>query len=156
MAVREGTTALARLHNELDRMFEDFAAPFPAFPVFRPFQVAGFMPEGGRWMPAIDFYEKDNHLVVEAEVPGILKENLKVGCTDHTLTIQGETKKEEEEKKEGYYRAERRYGMFYRAVPLPEDVDYGKAEAKYENGVLRVMLPKVPRPETAPRTIPLQ
>ena len=136
LQTREAGTPLARLHDEIDRMFEDFR--FPALP--------SLWPERGRWTPAINVYEKENNLIVEAELPGIPKDAVKINCTDHTLTIQGETKKEEEEKKEGFYRMERRYGSFYRSVALPESVDYGKAKAEFTDGVLKITLPMTAKP----------
>jgi HSP20 family protein len=143
---------LTRLHDEIDRMFQEFTVPsfFGLLP-------AGYPPEvgRGRWAPALDVYEKGNDLIVEAELPGIPKEAVKINCTDHTLIIQGETKKETEEKKEGYYRAERRYGSFYRTVPLPETVEYGKAKAEFRDGVLKITLPKQAKPEEKSRTIPI-
>src|SRR5581483_10871026 len=102
-AVRESSSALAHLHDEIDRMFQEFSPP-SFFPVW---------PERGRWAPALDIYEKENNLIVEAELPGIPKDAVKISYIDHTLTIQGETKKEEEQKREGYHRWERRYGSFY-------------------------------------------
>jgi HSP20 family protein len=145
LATRETGSALARLHDEIDRMFEDFS--FPVLP--------SLWSERGRWMPAINLYEKENNLIVEAELPGIPKDAVKINYTDHTLTIQGETKKEEEEKKEGYYRMERCYGSFYRTVALPENVDYGKAKAEFKDGVLKITLPKVAKSEEKGRTIPI-
>jgi HSP20 family protein len=142
---REPVSALARIHEDIDRMFQEF--PLPGF--------FSLWASPTRWAPALDLYEKDNTLVVEAELPGIPKEAVKLTCSDHTLTIQGETKKEEEEKKEGYYRSERRYGSFYRTVALPEEVDFNKARAEYTNGVLKIMLPKSAKPETKTRTIPI-
>jgi HSP20 family protein len=145
LPVRETSSALARLHDEIDRMFHEFSLP-------------GFFPFGterGRWTPALDLYEKNGNLVVEAELPGIPKDAVKIACTDHTLTIQGEMKKEEEEKKEGYYRAERRYGSFYRIVNLPEGVDFDRAKAEFKDGVLTITLPKSSKPEEKARTIPI-
>jgi HSP20 family protein len=145
LLTREPGTSLARIHDELDRMFEDFTLPV----------LPSLWPERGRRMPAINLYEKENNLIVEAELPGIPKDAVKITCTDSTLTIQGETKKEEEEKKEGYYRMERRYGSFYRTVALPESVDYGKAKAEFCDGVLKITLPKSAKPEEKGRTIPI-
>lgn len=145
LPVREPGTALARLHDEIDRMFQEFSMP-------------GFFslwPERARWAPLLDMYEKDNDLIVEAELPGIPKEAVKISCTDQTLTIQGETKKEAEERREGYYRAERRYGSFYRTVTLPVEVDYEKAKAQFRDGVLQITLPKRAKPEEKSRTIPI-
>jgi len=143
--LREADTALARLHDEIDRMFQEVARSG-----FLP-----FWPERGRWAPALDVYEKGNDLIVEAELPGIPREAVKVTCTDNTLTIQGETKKQEEEKREGYYRAERRYGSFYRSVTLPEPVDFEKAKAQFKDGVLQITLPKQSKPEAKAHTIPI-
>jgi len=146
MSVHEPGAALTRLHNELDRMFEGF----------NPAQFFGFGPTADRrWMPALDVYEKDNFLVVEADLPGVPKEAIKISCTNHVLTIEGETKSETEEKKDGYYRSERRYGSFSRAVPLPEDADYDHAKAEFKDGVLKVSLPKASRPEEKVHTIPV-
>jgi HSP20 family protein len=145
LSVRETSSALARLHDEIDRMFHEFSLP-SCFP---------FGTERVRWTPALDLYEKNGNLVVEAELPGIPREAVKIACTDHTLTIQGETKKEEEEKKEGYYRAERRYGSFDRMVNLPEGVDFNKPEAEFKDGVLKITLPKTNKPEEKTRTIPI-
>jgi HSP20 family protein len=145
LPVRESNTALARIHDDIDRIFQEF--PTPSF--------FSLWPERTRWMPALDVYEKDNSLIVEAELPGIPKEAVKLTCTDQTLTIQGEIKKEEEEKKEGYYRAERRYGSFYRTVALPEEVDFNKAKAEYHDGILKITLPKSAKVETKTRTIPI-
>jgi HSP20 family protein len=136
---------MARIHDEIDRMFQEFTPP----------SLASLWTERGRFMPAIDLYEKENNLIVETELPGIPKDAVKITCTDSTLTIQGETKKEEEEKKEGYYRVERRSGSFYRTVPLPETCDFNKAKAEFRDGVLKITLPKTARPEEKGRTIPI-
>jgi HSP20 family protein len=145
LPTREPGTALTRIHDEIDRMFEHFTLP----------NLPSLWPDRGRWMLAINLYEKENNLIVEAELPGIPTDAVKITCTDHSLTIQGETKKEEEEKKEGFYRMERRYGSFHRTVALPEPVDYGKAKAEFRDGVLTITLPKVAKPEEKGRTIPI-
>ena len=145
LPVRETTSALARLHDEIDRMFQEFSVPS-----FFPLRA-----EHTRWAPALDVYEKDNQLIVEAELPGIPREAVKISCTDQTLTIQGETKQETEEKRAGYYRTERHYGSFYRTVPLPEPVSFEKAKAQFRDGVLQITLPTQLRPEEKTRTIPI-
>jgi HSP20 family protein len=143
--VRETHSVLARLHDEIDRMFHEFSLPS--------FFLTGT--ERGRWAPALDLYEKNGSLIVEAELPGVPTDAVKIHCTDHTLTIQGETNKEGEEKKEGYYRAERRYGSFYRMVTLPEGVDFDTAKAEFKEGVLKITLPKTSRPQEKARTLPI-
>jgi HSP20 family molecular chaperone IbpA len=75
------------------------------------------------WMPAIEIYERDGQLQVRAELPGLKPEDVKVEVTDGTLVIHGERKYEHDENKKGVYRSERRYGKFYREIPLPEGAD---------------------------------
>jgi len=87
------------------------------------------------------FEEKDD-IVVKAEIPGMEKNNIEVNLTDHTLTIKGEKKKEDEVKKENNYRSERSYGSFLRTLPLPADVQGDKVKANFENGVMEVRLLK--------------
>jgi HSP20 family protein len=90
----------------------------------------------------VDLYEDKNDIVVKAELPGIEKDNVEVNLTDHTLTIKGEKKKEEEVKEENYYRTERSYGSFVRTVEIPKDVHADKVRANFKNGILEVRLPK--------------
>ena len=76
------------------------------------------------------------------------KENIEVNLTDHTLTIKGEKKKEEEIKEENYFRAERSYGSFIRTLELPKDVHGDKIKACFKNGILEVRLPKTGEAKT--------
>jgi len=92
--------------------------------------------------PTVDFYEEKDDIVVKAELPGIDKNNVEVNLTDHTLTIKGEKKKEEEVKEKNYYRSERSYGSFVRALELPTNVHADKVKATFKDGVLEVRLPK--------------
>jgi HSP20 family protein len=100
------------------------------------------LPEEMSWVPALDVFEKENKLVVKAEIPGMKEEDIDVSVVDNTLTIKGERNAETEVKDEDYYRCERSYGSFFRSVPLPSAVDASKIEANYEDGVLEVTLPK--------------
>jgi HSP20 family protein len=99
-------------------------------------------PEEVGWIPALDMFEKDNKLVVKAEIPGMKEEDIDVSVVGDTLNIKGERKSETEVKDEDYYRCERSYGSFFRSIPLPSAVDANKIEANYEDGVLEVTLPK--------------
>jgi HSP20 family protein len=92
--------------------------------------------------PTVDVYEEKDDIVVKAELPGIDKDNIKVNLTDHTLTIRGEKKKDEEVNKENYYRCERSYGSFVRTVELPREVHADKVKASFKDGVLEVRMPK--------------
>jgi HSP20 family protein len=94
------------------------------------------------WTPSVDVYEHNGDVVIEAELPGVKREDVDVSLQDSTLTIRGEMKREEERKEEGYLRRERHYGRFVRSVPLPTLVKADQAKAKFQEGVLRVTLPK--------------
>jgi len=92
--------------------------------------------------PIVDVFEEKDDIVVKAELPGMEKDNIEVNLTDHTLTIKGEKKKEEEIKEENYYRAERSYGSFLRTLELPREVRADKVKASFKNGILEVRMPK--------------
>jgi len=94
------------------------------------------------WAPALDVSEKDDAIVVRAEMPGMKTEDIEVSVHGNTLTISGEKKEQFEDKGETYYRSERRYGSFRRDIPLSAAVDTDKIEATCRDGVLTVTLPK--------------
>jgi HSP20 family protein len=94
------------------------------------------------WMPTVDIYSsKNNDLIIEAELPGVSKEDVNVTVTGKTLTISGERKKEEKVEKENYYRMEAAYGKFERSISLPVEVKPDTIEASYKNGILTVTVP---------------
>lgn len=91
----------------------------------------------------VDVSENETAYTVKAEVPGVTKDDIHVQIDGNIVTIAAEVKKEEDEKRDGrVIRSERYYGSMQRAFSLGTDVDESKAEAKYENGVLRLTLPK--------------
>lgn len=92
--------------------------------------------------PMVDVEEDDNEVLVTAEMPGLSEEDFRVEISGNRLVISGEKRAEREEKRKKYYYAERHYGSFTRVVPLPCEVDEGKAKAKYRHGILRIHLPK--------------
>ncbi|MGE0405018.1 MAG: Hsp20/alpha crystallin family protein [Candidatus Korobacteraceae bacterium] len=92
--------------------------------------------------PPIDIYEDQNHLVVEMEIPGMKEEDLNIQIDGNVLTVRGERKLEREEKGADFRRIERQYGVFQRSITLPASVDPNNADASYDNGVLRIQLPK--------------
>jgi HSP20 family protein len=98
--------------------------------------------EPGVIVPKVDMYDKKNEVVIRAEIPGVKKENVDLTITKDSLTIKGETKKEEETKGKDFYCSECSYGSFLRTLPLPAEIDTGKAKAVFKNGVLTVTLPK--------------
>lgn len=98
--------------------------------------------------PLMDIKDTGKELVIEAEMPGIPKENIDIQVTENSIEVCGEIEKKEDDEKEGYYRQERSYSRCYRQMPLPEKIIPTKADAKLENGILKITLPKkTPRPE---------
>jgi HSP20 family protein len=119
---------MRRFTDELDRAFEGL----------------GLMRGAGEieaWTPSVEIFERDNNLVVRAELPGTNADDVRVELTDDGLVIEGERRREREERLEGGYRSEIEYGRFYRLIPLPEGVDIDQAKAQINNGVLEVAIP---------------
>jgi HSP20 family protein len=108
---------------------------------------------GGRWSPTVEMFERDNSLVVRADLPGMTKDDVKLELTDDAISIEGERRDENEERGEGFYRSERTYGKFYRRVPLPEGVRVDDANATFNNGVLEVTMPTTKREERKARQL---
>lgn len=100
---------------------------------------------------AVDIAEHNDYYEVTVDIPGVQKDDIKVTLEDRTLTISGEKKFENEEKKDAYHRIERRYGRFERSFTLPSSTKTEKIDAKYNNGVLTLIVPK--KEEAKQRTI---
>jgi len=98
--------------------------------------------ELGAWAPRIDVYEKGDNIIIDAEIPGLKKEDIEVTVENQMLTLRGEKKETKEVKRDGFYQSERFYGKFQRAVALPAAVDESKIEATYKDGILTVTMPK--------------
>jgi HSP20 family protein len=97
--------------------------------------------------PLVDIYETPDEVVVDADLPGVQKEDIEVSATEDTITIKAEAEKEEEVEEEGYYLKERGHMKFYRRLPLPKKVKPKQIKAKYQNGILTVKLPKLEQEE---------
>ena len=111
------------------------------------------------WFPAMEIVEKDDALVVTAELPGVKKDDVDITVEDGVLTIRGEKKEEKEEKKDEkdnkYHMWERKYGSFQRSFTLPNEVEAEKIAAKFDNGILTVTLPKTEKAKVQGRKIPI-
>jgi HSP20 family protein len=124
---------LSSLQTEMNRLFN-----------------AAFDPAGGgggnggarRWVPAMDLVETDQHFVLRADLPGMTESDVNIELEDNVLTVSGERKAEHEEKGEGFYRVERAFGTFSRALTLPKGIDPEAVAANFSNGVLEVRVPK--------------
>ena len=130
--------------EDMERAFEDFTV----MPEWKMRNV--FEPRSEKaWIPRVDVFEKNGQFMVRADLPGLKKEEVKVEVTEAGLTLEGERKLEKEEKREGFYRAERAYGSFFRMIPLPEGVNVEKSTATFKDGVLEVALPVIAKKEEA-------
>ena len=94
------------------------------------------------WAPAVDISENDNHLLIEADVPGVDPKDIEVSMENGVLTLKGARESEIKEEKEGYSRIERSRGSFYRRFSLPETADSGNITAKSNKGVLKITVGK--------------
>ena len=98
--------------------------------------------------PSVNTREDEKAYYIEVDLPGVKKEDIKVDVKDNTLTISGERKLKEEVKEEDYYKIETTIGKFTRTFTLPEDADVEHIDAKSENGVLEIIIPKVKKEES--------
>ena len=132
---------LDTLQGEMNRLFSSFFdTPTP-----------GNGTTVRRWIPAMDLVETDDHFVLKADLPGITESDVSIVFENNVLTVSGERRTEHEAKKDGYYRLERTMGSFSRSLTLPEGIDADAVDAKFDNGVLEVRIPKPA--ETKPRRI---
>lgn len=105
----------------------------------------GFADEGigrGAWNPNVDIFENKDQIVIEAELPGMNREDFDLSIENNVLTLRGERRFEKKDEADNYHRVERSYGSFTRSFTLPQSVSAEGATAEYKNGVLRVSLPK--------------
>jgi HSP20 family protein len=116
----------------VNQVFDDFLD-------FGPFALGSAMTS---FNPQLDVSETDREFLIAAELPGMDEKDVEVSVSNSLLTLRGEKKNEREDKRKGYYRMERSYGMFERTIPVPEGVDLDKVEASFKKGVLTVVLPK--------------
>lgn len=132
------------LRQAMDRMLEDsFVLPAG---------LGGVLGQGPT-LP-VDIYQTPDELVIKADLPGARPEDVEVSIAGDTLTIEGESKDETEVKRDGYYLKERRYGSFSRSLTLPPGLNSDKVEARFENGVLTLIVPKAE--EVKPKQIKIK
>jgi HSP20 family protein len=128
---------LRRMQDRMTRLFEEL-----------PETVGSAGPEMTQ-VPYVDVINRENDIVVTADLPGVDKKDIKLNVRGEILEISAERKVEKEEKEQGYIRHERSYNKFYRSIRLPAPVDKDKARASFNNGVLEIALPKTEKAETS-------
>jgi HSP20 family protein len=137
--------------SELDRVFDE---PF-RFAFRNPFRTLA-QSNAITWSPKVDMFEKDNRLVTRVDLPGVKKDDVSVEVTDGHLALSEERRIETEDKDSDFYRSEREYGSFYRAVPLPEGIKLEDVQASFADGVLEVSVPLPARAESKVRKVEIK
>jgi HSP20 family protein len=134
---------ITSLHNEMSRVMNGL--------------LEGGAPAGNgtakSWVPAVDVWENEHELVYAFDLPGIPEDKISIELEDGILTVSAERERAEEVKEERFYRYERRFGTFQRAITLPQGVTEDAIKASFENGVLEVHVAKPEAPK--PRRIPI-
>jgi HSP20 family protein len=139
--------------DEMERWFEEFGRRgwLHPFTWEWPRAMEAMAPFEGR-MPRVDLIDREDEIIVRAELPGITKDEVEVTLTEGSVTIEAHTQKEEKQEEEGqYYRHEMSRGDFRRTLTLPAEVDDSKSKARFTDGVLELTLPKLEK--TPKRTI---
>ena len=132
---------------DIDKLFDDFYAPIKR-------EGSNL---GSFFTPRVDIKERDDHYEITAELPGVNKEDLHLHLEDGVLTIEAETRQEDEEKAEGkVIRQERRYGKYSRSFSLGDSVKDEDIAASFNNGILTVTAPKVTEAAPQKRRIEVQ
>jgi HSP20 family protein len=126
---------LVTIHERLNKLFEDTLASSRQL-------ASELLPTS--WTPAVDIYETDREIVLEMEVPGIDQNDIKVEVRESLLILKGERHRSRQTERGNYHRKERSYGMFQRCFSLPRNIQADRVKAKYQDGVLEVVIPKAP------------
>ncbi len=134
---------LMNVHEQLSRLFEEPAGG----------TSSSDMGYGG-WFPAVDLREEEKRFVIEADLPGVKKEDIQIEVENSILTLRGERRFENETKRENYHRIERAYGKFVRSFTLPSRVDASQISASHNGGILEVVVPKAK--ESLPQRIEIK
>ncbi len=128
------------LRQQMDRLMADL--DWPDLRLGWPRRTALTLPEFPVAMPPVDLIERNGGFELQAELPGLTQDQIEVKLSDGMITIKGEKSAEKVEDEEDHYLSERSYGAFQRSFRLPAGVEADKVEARFENGVLKVTLPK--------------
>lgn len=140
--------------GDWDRVFDNFRRDFErtisSFPAIN-------LPAMPISSASCDILDEGDHYIINAEMPGVSKEDIKLSVSDNNVEISAEHKEEKEEKKKNYVRKERREFSYHGSLPLPDKVDSSKATAKLNNGILSVEIPKInPTPKHKSTDIAIQ
>jgi len=129
MLMRPAADEMQELRNRMNRVFEESGR--------------GAQENGARhWIPAVDVLENDREIILQAELPGMNKDDIEIELTGETLTLHGERQLEPAQRGEHFHRIERQYGPWQRTFQIEVPIETAQVAASYEDGVLTVHLPK--------------
>ena len=128
--------------EEMDRLFDNYFSRGWISPFQWPTIPKTIAPFEGK-IPHVDIIDREDEIIVKAELPGVEKKDLDVSVNENSVTIKGSTRHEEKEEKGDYYRCEISRGSYARTLSLPADIDQGNAKASFKDGVLELTLPKL-------------
>lgn len=141
------------LHREMNRLFDETLRGFGSAP------ARGLAPAGSGFVPRLDVAENESEIRIMLELPGLEQKDVDVSLTGDILVVRGEKRDRREaagSKDERWHRIESRYGAFERALQLPCEVEGDKTSARFEHGVLTIVLPKAPSARPQVRRIDVQ
>jgi HSP20 family protein len=136
-------TLMRALNDEMGRLFEGFLTG--SAPGSLTQSDLGRMPalaQVADWIPQVEVFERNNRLVIRADLPGVERGDVRVEIRDDAVVIQGERREEQEKRQGGVYVSEVVSGSFYREIPLPENVSVDQATAIFRDGVLEIVIPE--------------
>jgi HSP20 family protein len=140
---------MRRMADDIERLFSDvdfdrvgynIPSPTRGAGLFDPWRTESRLADT-TWAPQVETFRRDNNLVIRADLPGLTKENVTIETDDDVLMISGERSDETRDERDDFYRSERTYGRFFRAIQLPEGVEADKIDATFKDGVLEVTIP---------------
>ena len=147
-SLQRPTDIFTTMRDEMDRMFERFEQGWPRWPASLARGAAS-----GVMIPEFDVHDNGKQLTIEADLPGVNEKDVSITTANGVMVIKGQKNSGYEENKENYYLCERSYGAFERSLSLPDTVDEDKIEARFDKGVLKVVVPKRPEAIKAEKKI---
>jgi HSP20 family protein len=139
---------MRRMADDIERLFSDdyarvgygMQSPQRGAGLFDPWRMETRIADAA-WAPQVETFRREGNLVVRADLPGLTKNDITIEAEDDVLMISGERSDETRDERDDFYRSERTYGRFFRAIQLPEGVDADKIDASFKDGVLEVTIP---------------
>ena len=132
----------SQFDNLFDNFFSDFSLDFPRSDLIET-----------SFKPRVNICEDEKSYQIEAELPGVKKEDIEVEFANNLLTIKAERKEEKEKKDKNYHRVESFYGTFQRSVNIPNPIEEDKINAEFKDGMLQIELPKSSQEQTSKNKI---